>query len=112
MTTAACRERNAMPVMGWPTWVGRSRPPTHRPGPVDPANAAGHAGDAHLCGGGTRGLRMAHLPRLVFSYRRNQSDTAACSVSSPPLIVLAVVRVHLATPGKQGPTVQTLKAMI
>jgi hypothetical protein len=41
-----------------------------------------------------------------------QSDTVACSVSSPPLIVLAVVRVHLAASGKQSPAVQTLKAMI
>jgi hypothetical protein len=58
------------------------------------------------------GLRMAQLPRLVFSYRRMQSDTAACSVSNPRLIVLAVVRIHLAASGKQSTAMQTLKAMI
>ena len=30
----------------------------------------------------------------------------------PPLLVLAVVLVHLATSGKQSATVQTLKAMV
>jgi hypothetical protein len=43
-----------------------------------------------------------------------QSDTATWSVSmsSPPLIVLAVVLVHLAASGKQSTAVQTLKAMV